>query len=227
MSADLKPLKLYGVGGINPPKVELTLIELGLPYELEKVAIADVKQPAYTAINPNGRLPALYDPNFDFTIWESGAIIEYLVDRYDAERKISFAPGTKDFYLAKQYLHFQMSGQGPYYGQGAYFKLFWPEKLPSVIERYTKEAGRISQVLDGILAKNAASAGPESAGPWLVGGKFSYADFVFLPWQWGYEIFTTREEYDPTSYPHFHAWLQRMNEMESVKRARKNFGKLD
>lgn len=108
--SELAPLKLYGEIWLpNPFKVIIVLALLDLPYETENIPFQNVKDPSYVAINPNGRLPALIDPNNGgFTIWESGAIIEYLVERYDKGNKLSFEAGSNDFYLAKQWLHFQV-----------------------------------------------------------------------------------------------------------------------
>lgn len=72
--------------------------------------ISDPKEDSFTKINPNGRLPAIEDPNTNLTLWESGAIVEYLVENYDKENKLTFA-GLPEKYHLKQYLHFQMSGQ--------------------------------------------------------------------------------------------------------------------
>ena len=149
MSLQLKPIKLYGLGRTaNPVKVALILEELGLPYENVPVALADVKKPEYLAVNPNGRLPSIQDPNTGITLWESGAILEYLTETYDKERQLNFAPETPEFWHARQWLHFQMSGQGPYYGQLGWYKLFEKEPNASAIERYTNESKRVSGVLD-------------------------------------------------------------------------------
>jgi glutathione S-transferase len=67
-------------------------------------------------------MPAIYDPNRDLTLWESGAIIEYLIEVYDQDQKLSFPAGSKEAYLAKQWLYFQVSGQGPYFGQVSAFR---------------------------------------------------------------------------------------------------------
>lgn len=77
-------------------------------------------------------MPAIQDPNFGtdgITIWETGAIIEYLIERYDTEHKLSFPAGTAEAYHAKQWLFFQASGQGPYFGQVAFFKKFHHEQV--------------------------------------------------------------------------------------------------
>lgn len=76
----IKPIKVWGKGGPNPPKVAILLEELGVPYEAIAVPLADVKKPEYLAVNPNGHLPSIYDPNTDLTLWESGAIVEYLIE---------------------------------------------------------------------------------------------------------------------------------------------------
>jgi glutathione S-transferase len=113
-SSTLKPIKVWGQGGPNPPKVAMVLEELGIPYEIEPLPISEVKSPKYLAINPNGRLPAIQDPNTGITLWESGAIVEYLIETYDKEYKLSFPAGTTEYFHAKQWLFFQTTGQGPY-----------------------------------------------------------------------------------------------------------------
>ena len=187
MASTLKPIKLYGgILGPNPLKVGLILTLLELPFETVPVGFANVKGPEYEAVNPNGRLPSIHDPNTDLTIWESGAIIEYLIERYDSQepRKLSFTPRSAEAELARSFLHLQVSGQGPYYGQAYWFKMYHAEKVPSAVERYVNEAKRVTGVLDKWLAKQKESH-QESLGdgPWLVENRLSYADVAFIPWQ--------------------------------------------
>ena len=92
-----------------------------------------------------------------------------MVDKYDTDHKISAATEA-DKYKQLQWLFFQASGQGPYFGQYAWFTRAHPEKVPSAIERYKKEIERVFGVLDGVLAKQ----------EWLVAGKPTVADFAFL-----------------------------------------------
>ena len=212
MANQVKPIKIWGKGGTNPPKVVMILEELSIPYEIEIVAWADLKKPEYLAINPNGRMPSIHDPNTGITLWESGAIVEYLIDRYDTERKISFEPGTAEAYHAKQWLFFQTTGQGPYYGQYAWFRLFAPEELPLPIDRYAKEVNRVTAVLEGVLGKQ------KDGEAWLVGGRCSYADISFLSWQSSIAQVIKKEEYDVDNYPHVKSWLARMLEREGTRK---------
>jgi len=107
---------------------------------------ADLKKPPYEKINPNGRVPAIEDPNTNITLWESGAIIEYLIDTYDKANQLTYATFPEK-YLLKQWLYFQTSGQGPYFGQAMWFANFHPEKLPSAIARYKEQTLRVVDVL--------------------------------------------------------------------------------
>lgn len=72
------------------------------------------------SITPNGRMPAFHDPNTGAKLWESGAIIEYLLDVYDKENRLSYT-SFPEKYDQNCWKHFQMSGQGPYYGQRSWF----------------------------------------------------------------------------------------------------------
>ncbi|KAI0174447.1 thioredoxin-like protein [Pestalotiopsis sp. NC0098] len=135
----LQPIELWGHWGApNPWKVVIILEELKLPYKIHKLELTEVKSDDYVKLNPNGRLPTILDSNTGITLWESGAIIAYLIDHYDKNGDISFDT-TPEKYLTKQWLAFQISGQGPYYGQAIWFARFHPEKLPSAIDRYVNE----------------------------------------------------------------------------------------
>ena len=62
----------------------------------------------------------MYDPNSDLQLWESGAIMQYLVEQYDTEKLLSYT-ALKDKHLLNQWLMFQMSQQGPMYGQVGWY----------------------------------------------------------------------------------------------------------
>ncbi|GBE89061.1 glutathione S-transferase C-terminal-like protein [Sparassis latifolia] len=160
--------------GPNGWKVAIVLAELGLSYESVYLDFnkGENKAEAHTKYNPNGRIPTIIDhANNDFVVWESGAILTYLVEKYDKQHKLSVS-GFEDKIIQLQWIFFQASGQGPYFGQGVWFSLYHPEKVPSAVERYQKEAVRVLGVLESVLSKQ----------EWLVGGKCTVADLSFVPW---------------------------------------------
>ncbi len=81
MSPALKPFVLYYHGpSPNPWKVGIILEELGLPWELASVDNSELKQEPFISLNPNGRVPALVDPNKDVTLWEvSSVFLQFVV----------------------------------------------------------------------------------------------------------------------------------------------------
>ncbi|CBF83091.1 hypothetical protein AN3255.2 [Aspergillus nidulans FGSC A4] len=194
----------------NNPQVITVLNELGVPYNIHSFKFDDVKKPPFININPNGRVPAIVDPNTDLTLWESGAILQYLEDVYDTEKKLTYT-SLKEKHLLNQWLHFQMSGQGPYFGQAGWFNVLHAEKLPSAIERYENEVHRILGVL------NTALEGRN----WLVGDKCTFADLAFLPWNARVNmVLLTPEGEDPLApYPNVQAWQRRMEMRESWREA--------
>lgn len=171
-----KPIILYShATGPNPWKVAIILEELKIPYESKMMDMADLKKAPFEKLNPNGRVPAIEDPNNGVVLWESGAIVEYLCEVYDKENELSYGDKSPEKWLTRQWLYFQVSGQGPYFGQKAWFSYFHPEKnLNSAIDRYSNEIKRVIGVLDAHLKRNGTG--------WLVGDKCTYADLAFVPW---------------------------------------------
>lgn len=96
-------IHLYTTQTPNGIKISITLEELGLPYKFTKIEIGKntQKEPWFLEINPNGRIPALTDTFKDgktIRLFESGSIQQYLVAEYDTEYKISYPPGTREYY---------------------------------------------------------------------------------------------------------------------------------
>ncbi|KAF2154358.1 glutathione S-transferase [Myriangium duriaei CBS 260.36] len=200
-----KPILIHGhAGGPNPWKVVLLLEELKVPYELKYWQFPDLKKSEYEKLNINGRTPTIEDPNTGLTLWESGAILEYLIETYDKSHTFAYTSSPEKFYL-QQWLHFQMSGQGPYFGQKVWFTYYHPEKLPSAIERYAKEIDRVISVIDRHLKA--------SGGEYLVGDKYTYADLAFIPWfahtPTALDNKGVEKEWE-TKFPNFSAWWQRI-----------------
>lgn len=99
------------------------MFELRLPFEMVVLDDSDPdvrdKEPLVSA-SPNGRMPILEDPNTGNRIWESGAIIEYLLETYDNEHRLSYTTSPARFEQSS-WKYFQTSGQGPYFGQASWF----------------------------------------------------------------------------------------------------------
>lgn len=170
-----KHFTLYSLAfGPNSWKVAYLLNELDLEYETKYINAkeGEHRTPEYLSLNPNGRLPTLIDhKNNDYTIWESAAILLYLVDEYDIEKKFTVTK-TEDKHHLNQWLFFQGSGQGATFAQGYIFNHMHREKLPSAQLRYQNETRRVLGVLESVLSKQ----------EWLVGGKLTIADIAFVPY---------------------------------------------
>ena len=154
-------IDLYTSPTPNGYKVSITLEELGLPYEVHPIDLSSgaQKEPWFTAINPNGRIPAIVDrDNGGFAVFESGAIMLYLAEQAGA----LIPPDREGRSRVVQWLMFQMGGLGPMMGQANVFTRYFPEHLPSAIDRYRRESRRLLEVLDGQLADNEYLAGDYS-----------------------------------------------------------------
>jgi len=211
-----KPIRVWVTPpGPNPWKVIFLLEELGLNYEIKSFSFANVKEEPFININPNGRTPAIQDPNTNLTLWESGAICQYIIELYDTKHRLSYE-GLNERHLCSQWLHFQMSGQGPDYGKCAWFSHLHPEKIDSAIKRYVGEINRVLGVLETVLAAKEE----EKKEQWLVGDKMTYADMAFAPWNSRLgELLTlsTAEVYK--AFPHVSAWQSLMVNLPSWKRS--------
>jgi glutathione S-transferase len=210
--SSLKPIILHShASGPNPWKVAIILEELGVPYENKFYSPSDLKKEPYVSLNPNGRAPTIEDPNTEVKLWESGAIIQYLAETYDKDENISYSKGPEKYRLW-QWLAFQISGQGPYFGQAAWFAVIHHEKLPSAIERYLNEIERVTSVLDSWLQKH----------EWLVGDKVTYADLAFIPWANAVPFLNGDGKISISRYKAYEAWLAKLNSRPTVQKVLKD-----
>ncbi|KAH7408092.1 glutathione S-transferase [Phaeosphaeria sp. MPI-PUGE-AT-0046c] len=204
----MQPIKVHITPpGPNPWKVIHVLEELGVPYEINSFGFDVVKKKPFIDINPNGRVPAIEDPNTGLTLWESGAIVQYIIEQYDTKHILSYDT-LKERHLCNQWLAFQISGQGPYFGQVAWFIHLHPEKIPSAIDRYTNELKRILGVLEGALEGK----------QWLVGDRITFADLSFAPWNDRIDALLAckpNEKFE--GFPNVQAWHGRMTSRSAWK----------
>ncbi|MBF4288798.1 glutathione S-transferase family protein [Vibrio anguillarum] len=171
-------IELYTAATPNGQKISIALEEMGLPYKVNAFDLStnQQKEPEFTAINPNGRIPAIVDKdNDDFPVFESGAILLYL---YLAEKTGKFLPvDPKARSQVIQWLMFQMGGVGPMMGQANVFFRYFPEKIQPAIDRYQKEGRRLFEVMDSQLEHHR----------YLAGDEYTIADIATWPWVRIYE----------------------------------------
>jgi len=165
-------LKFYYSGAPNPTKVALFLEEAGIPYEAIPVDTRKGEQhkPEYLAINPNAKVPAIVDG--ETTVFDSNAILLYL-----AEKTGRFLPSKGDKMRGEllSWLMFAATGVGPYSGQSVHFRLYAPEKIEYVLNRYAFEAQRHCGILDARLAKQ----------KYMLGDIYTIVDMAVWGWARG------------------------------------------
>ncbi|OEC98631.1 MULTISPECIES: glutathione binding-like protein [unclassified Rhizobium] len=198
-------IQLYSLPTPNGVKVSIALEELGLPYEPHLISFGtnDQKSPEFVSLNPNGRIPAIIDPNGPdgkpIGLFESGAILVYL-----AEKTGKLMPSDAAMrYETLEWVFFQMAGIGPMFGQFGHFFKFAAEKVANnsyPVERYRDEAKRLLGVLENRLQ------GRE----WIMGDEYTIADITTFPWVRGVDVFYGgREVLEFESFPSVMAWLER------------------
>ncbi|KAK9413196.1 putative Glutathione S-transferase [Seiridium unicorne] len=172
-------ITLYTTKTPNGQKASIVLEELGLKYTLHAIELGkdEQKEPWFLEINPNGRIPAITDTFTDgstIRIFESGSILQYLVERYDTGHKISYPKGTREYWEVNNWLFWQMGGLGPMQGQANHFFRYAPEKIEYGINRYKNEVKRLYRVMSKQL--EASTSG------FLVGDRLTIADIACWGW---------------------------------------------
>ena len=171
-------IHLYTANTMNGWKPLIFLHEAEIEYELTPVRFSarEQKSESYLKLNPNGRIPTIVDRgNDDFVVFESGAILWYLAEKY--QKFLSNDPDLKSETL--QWLMFQMGGLGPMMGQAMFFqRIARPNghDEPYSIARYVNESRRLLEVLDLRLSGRA----------YLVGDEYTIADMATYPWARSY-----------------------------------------
>jgi GSH-dependent disulfide-bond oxidoreductase len=197
-------LQLYSLPTPNGVKVSIMLEEIGLPYEVHLVDFNEDDQhtPEFLSLNPNGKIPAIIDPNGPggepLPLFESGAILQYLAEKtgkllpVDAARR----------YQTIQWVHFQMGGIGPMFGQVGFFNKFagreYEDKRP--LQRYVAESKRLLGVMETHLAGR----------QWIMDDEYTIADISMLGWVRNLiGFYEARELVEFDSFREVPAWLER------------------
>ncbi len=193
-------IDLYTWTTPNGRKVSILLEELGVEYAAHGVNISKDEQfdPAFLAISPNNKIPAIIDREAGVELMESGAIMLYLAEKYG--RFLEVGEGRL---RVIEWLMWQMGGIGPFLGQVHHFLKFNPGKAPYAEERFSKEAKRLYGVLDRRLE-----------GREFVAGEYSIADMAIWPWISRFEW----QQIDLNEFPNARDWYVRIAERPAVQR---------
>jgi GSH-dependent disulfide-bond oxidoreductase len=189
----------------NGWKISIMLEECGLPYSVRAVNIGKGEQfkPAFLAISPNNRIPAIVDPDGPggepIAIFESGAILQYL------GRKTGqfYPPDERTRVAVEEWLFWQVGGFGPMLGQAHHFRQYAPEPIDYAVKRYTNEASRLYNVVDRRLGEV----------PYLA-GDYSIADIAVFPWIRPHE----RQGQKLEAYPNLKRWFDAINARPAVQK---------
>ena len=195
-------IDLYTAPTPNGWKASVTLEELELPYEVHAIDLTqgEQKKPAFLAINPNGRIPAIVDRDAnDLAVFESGALMIYLAEKAGKLLPTS-QPGRA---RTLSWLMFQMGGVGPMMGQANVFSRYFPEKIQPAIDRYQNESRRLFEVLDGRLGES----------EWLA-DEFSIADIANWCWVRTYKWSGVSVD----DLPNLRRWLDAMTARPACRR---------
>ncbi|WP_332769450.1 glutathione S-transferase N-terminal domain-containing protein [Phenylobacterium sp.] len=206
-------LQLYSLPTPNGVKVSIMLEEIGLPYEPHLIDIGKNEswKPEYLALNPNGKIPAIIDPDgpggAPLALFESGAILLYL-----AEKTGKLLPGpAARRYETIQWVFFQMAAVGPMFGQVGYFNKFAGKEIADKrpLQRYVDESKRLLGVLQTRLAGRR----------WIMDDDYSIADISLIGWV--RNLIGFYEAGDLVGYDaleHVPVWLERALARPAVQR---------
>jgi GST-like protein len=213
------PLQLYSLGTPNGQKVTVMLEELlalgrgGAEYDAWLIRIGEGDQfgSGFVAINPNSKIPALLDRGgpAPIRVFESGAILLYLAEKFDAFLPKDAAPRAE----CLSWLFWQM-GSAPYLGGGfGHFYAYAPTKIEYAIDRFAMETKRQLDVLDRRLAESA----------FLAGADYTIADIAVWPWYGGLAkglLYGGGEFLAVQDYKNVQRWADQIAERPAVRRGR-------
>ena len=206
-------LQLYSLPTPNGVKVSIMLEEIALPYEVHLVDFNsdDQKTPEFLSLNPNGKIPAILDPNGPggkpLPLFESGAILQYLAEK--TGQLLPIDPARR--WQTIQWLHFQMGGIGPMFGQVGFFHKFAGKEIADKrpLQRYVAESRRLLGVIEGRLAGR----------QWIMDDDYSIADISMLGWVRNLiGFYGARDLVAFDDFGNVAAWLERGLSRPAVKR---------
>ena len=210
------PLQLHSLATPNGVKVTVMLEELlqaghGADYDAWFIDINEGDQfsSGFVDVNPNSKIPALFDKSTGVRVFESGAILLYLAEKFRA-----FLPRDVEGRTETLNWLFWLQGSAPYLGGGfGHFYAYAPEKFEYPINRFAMEAKRQLDVLDKQLEENR----------YLAGKDYTIADMATAPWYGALVkglVYDAAEFLDVASYEHVNRWADDVMSRPAFKRGK-------
>ena len=208
----MEPLRLHTMDLAwrpNPLKVAILLEALGTPYMVKQwfsgTAANAVEGNAFLQLNPHGLTPVIEDPNTDTVVWESGAVLEYILHKYDAEN--TFGPRPIDQARAEfdSWNHHILTTLAPAMTELNYFK---QQGNTSAVQHFEHTVKRSLSALNTLL---------ESKGQYLAGNHFTALDMNAFPWV----NIATMLGLSLVAYPGLEQWLRSCKQEKSIENAMK------
>ncbi len=198
-------MKIHFAPNTRAVRVVWLFEELGLPYELKRYKLGDpaMRSAEYRKIHPMGRVPALQDG--DVTIFESGAIVQYVLAKYGKGRLMP-TPTSPDFAAYLQWLHYAEGMIMPPVNTIVVETILLPpeRRNPGNVDRATKLLGQMLSAVDQHLA-----------GREYLAGEFSGADIMT-----GHACtVAARLKADVSDKPNVAAYIARINARPALQRA--------
>lgn len=211
------PLQLHSLATPNGVKVTVMLEELlaaghaGAEYDAWFIDINEGDQfsSGFVDVNPNSKIPALFDKSTGVRVFESGAILLYLAEKFRA-----FLPRDIEGRTETLNWLFWLQGSAPYLGGGfGHFYAYAPEKFEYPINRFAMEAKRQLDVLDRNLEERR----------FLAGDEYTIADMATAPWYGALvkgQAYDAAEFLDVASYVHVNRWADDVYARPAFQRGR-------
>jgi glutathione S-transferase len=200
-------IRIYHSPGTRSIRVIWLCEELALPYEVVPVDFSAEYRATdeWRRLNPVGKVTALRDD--DFTMFESGAMVEYLLEAYGRGR-LRPAPGTRDSAFYFQWSWFAEATFARPLGDIAQHTIVKPEaqRIPAVVEDARTKALTCMDALEAAV--------PE--GSYLINDTFSAADIMM-----GYTLILARrfKLLTSTTYPNVNAYMARLEQHPGFMKA--------
>lgn len=217
LSVGKHPLQLYSLATPNGVKVTVMLEELLAAGQTEaeydawliNIQEGDQFSSGFVDVNPNSKIPALLDTTTGTRVFESGAILLYLAEKFGAFLPTDPAGRTE----ALNWL-FWLQGSAPYLGGGfGHFYAYAPEKFEYPINRFAMEAKRHLDVLERNLSERR----------YLAGDDYTIADIATVPWYGALVkgmVYDAAEFLDVASYENVNRWTDDVMARPAYKRGK-------